>query len=225
MTDIEKLNMNKLQSLKDVAADVIEQCADFQAKLNRDPNPNFVKKTPDGKAQSLTISSVENTIREMYNGLVQYKEFKYTQVLNEIVGTIEVHVFHPIIGQWMCYIGTASIEIMMNAGSDFTQLGNKKRNALYTGIPKLKSLCVKNACLLIGNIFGANLNRKFKDNEYNPDIYEDESDLIKADIEDLLKSKDVPSLESVRNSVGKLNYTRLVNLKDYLLTLKDKKND
>jgi len=224
MTGLKKIEEYGFPSLKDKYGDVLKQCAAFQAKLNKSPDPKFLAKTPDGKANTLVISSVENTLREMYNGLVQYKNFEYTQILNEIIGTIEVVVFHPIIGQWLTYSGTASIEVMMNAKSDFTNFKNKKRNALKLGIPKLKSLCITNASQLIGNILGANLNRKLIDNDYNADIYQDDKDVLVTEINELFEVKEVPELAKIKNSLNaiKNNYLRLTNLKDYLIKLKDK---
>ena len=110
-------------------------------------------------AKYVPIGEVEKTLDELYLGLWSTENFNYQVVANEIVGSIDVKVFHPITQTWITRTGAAAVQIMVAAGTA-AEMKNKIKNALETGFPKLKAECVKNAARSLGVIFGRNLNRK-----------------------------------------------------------------
>jgi len=145
----------------------------FLQRLNREPNPEELDKTPDGKAKTLPISFVEMTLDEIFLGQWSTENFTSKQMVNEVCGELELVVIHPITGMEIRRTGAASIIIMTDKVPD-TVTGqarnewalspsNKKYNALDLGYPKLKAECVKNAAQSIGKIFGRDLNRKKTD--------------------------------------------------------------
>lgn len=130
----------------------------------------------------LPISFIEMTLDELFFGQWDTRNFKWAVVANEVVGTIELTVVHPFSRREITRVGTAAIQIMVDAipkgqkeimSSQETNawaldLNNKKPGALeHGGIASLKADCFKNAALSLGKYFGRDINRKFTDN-YNP---------------------------------------------------------
>jgi hypothetical protein len=146
---------------------------DFLNRLNRDPDPADLDKTPDGKAKTLPISFVEMTLDEIFLGQWSTENFKTSLTINEMVGELELVVMHPISGMAIRRVGAASIIIQVDKVPDNVtgqarnewalSPSNKKYNALDLGYPKLKAECVKNAAQSFGKIFGRDLNRKKTD--------------------------------------------------------------
>lgn len=149
----------------------------FVSLLSKTPKREELQKTPDGKAFYLPIDFVETSLDELFYGLWETKNFEWKAIANEITASITLRVFHPTAQVWIERIGTASIAIMVDKAPDglmgqeknrwALDIGNKKPNALDMGLPKLKTDCIKNASLSLGNAFGRNLNRKFIDT-YKP---------------------------------------------------------
>lgn len=151
----------------------------FTGRLSRTPDHKELQKTPDGKAFYMPIDFIETTLDELFFGLWETKNFEYKTIANEVTGSITLRVFHPTAKTWIERTGAASYTIMVDAapknpdGTDILSkqeknrwalnIENKKPNALDMGLPKLKTDCIKNAALSLGNIFGRNLNRTHKD--------------------------------------------------------------
>lgn len=165
--------------------EVFKRIADFQVKAHKKPDPKFVDKTPDGRADALLISYVENRLDELYSGLWSTTNWEYKVIANELAGSILLKVFHPSCGVWIERVGTAAIKIMMDAAPNNLQgqeknawaldLQNKKPNAITMNLPTLKAECTKNAAKSLGVTFGRELNRKKSDTDYNPDVYDSDS--------------------------------------------------
>ena len=152
-------------------------CQNFNSKLHSNPASESIYKTPDGRAQTVTISHIEMTLDELFFGLWETDNFRWAQIGNEVVGAIDLKVFHPVVNGWLKRQGAASIVIMVDKAPDsLTQQeknqwalnqANKKSNALDMAFPKLKAECLKNAAQSLGKLFGRDLNRKKQDG-YNP---------------------------------------------------------
>lgn len=151
----------------------------FQGRLNSQPDIVGIEKTPDKKAQTLVISHVEMTLDEMFFGQWRTENFQWSTIANEVQGSIELVVTHPITGHEIRRTGAGSVVIMVDRVPDDIKdnqqernrwalnADNKKANALDLAFPKLKTECVKNAALSLGKLFGRDLNRINKD-EYRP---------------------------------------------------------
>jgi len=153
--------------------DIRAQLQSFTEKLNREPNPAEIEKTPDGRANSLPISFVEMTLDELFFGQWGTRNYTTKLISNEVVGELELYVVHPVSGIEITRVGSAAIIIQVDkAPDDITgkernswalDVMNKKPNALDLGYPKLKAECVKNAAQSLGKIFGRDINRKKQD--------------------------------------------------------------
>lgn len=152
----------------------------FLIRLNKEPNPAEIAKTPDGKANDLPISYVEMTLDELFFGLWSTRNFTTKLISNEVVGELELEVIHPITHQTITRIGSAAIQIMVDKVPDGVSgqarnqwaldPSNKKPNALDMAYPKLKAECTKNAAKTLGKVFGRDLNRRDKVDTYKPAI-------------------------------------------------------
>lgn len=153
------------------------QLQDFTKRLNNDPNPAEFDKTPDGKASYLPISFIEMSLDELFLGQWGTENFKWSAITNEVQGSLELVLTHPITGKEIRRTGAASIVItvdsidqeakdsMSKQARNLYALNpeNKKPNALDMGFPKLKAECLKNASSSLGKLFGRDINRKKKD--------------------------------------------------------------
>jgi hypothetical protein len=149
----------------------------YQLRLNADPDPAGIESTPDRKALTLVISHVETTLDEMFFGHWRTEGFTWQTISNEVTGSLELVVIHPITGAEIRRTGAASVIITMDRapeglmGPDRNRWAlnpeNKKPNALDMAFPKLKTECIKNAAQSLGKLFGRDLNRRNAD-QYRP---------------------------------------------------------
>jgi hypothetical protein len=151
----------------------------FQARLNTEPDPMAVEATPDRKAQTVVISHIEMTLDELFFGQWSTSNFTWSHIANEVQGSLELMVIHPVSGHRLTRIGAASIVITVDKVPDAIKdnpqernmwalnTANKKANALDLAFPKLKAECLKNAAQSLGKVFGRDINRKNRD-AYKP---------------------------------------------------------
>lgn len=153
------------------------QLQEFTKRLNSDPDPREFDQTPDGKASYLPISFVEMSLDEIFLGQWSTENFKWSAITNEVQGSLELVLWHPITGRQIRRTGAGSIIITVDSISEemkdkMTKQDrnlyalnpeNKKPNALDLAFPKLKAECVKNAAQTLGKLFGRDINRKKRD--------------------------------------------------------------
>ena len=157
--------------------DNLEALQKFQQMLNNAPDELGIESTPDGRAKTLVISHVETTLDEMFFGHWRTENFKWERIANEVVGSIDLVVIHPISGYELRRSGAGSVVIMVDKvpsalAADPVERNrwalnadNKKPNALDLAFPKLKTECIKNAAVSFGKLLGRDLNRN------NVDVY------------------------------------------------------
>lgn len=144
----------------------------FINNLNKHDPKDGVDKTADGRAKTIGISHIEMTLDEYFLGLWETENFRWSVISNEVVGSIDLVVTHPVTGQKYKRVGAASIIIMVDKGASALDVSKKKANALDLGFPKLKAECTKNAAQSLGKLFGRDLNRGSKADTFNPKIKE-----------------------------------------------------
>lgn len=150
----------------------------FTERLNKLPPSDSVDNTPDGKAFTILISHIEMTLDEMFFGLWETYDFKWSVIANEVVGSIVLEVIHPVTGEKVRRTGAAAIQIMVDKVPEDVAKDSVKRNewannpankkpaALDMGFPKLKAECTKNAAQSFGKLFGRDINRGLKADNY-----------------------------------------------------------
>ncbi|WP_027380799.1 hypothetical protein [Chryseobacterium daeguense] len=144
----------------------------FVTNLNKHDPKDGVESTPDGRARSIGISHIEMTLDEYFLGLWETENFRWSVISNEVVGSLDLIVTHPVTGQKYKRVGAASIIIMVDKGASALDVTKKKANALDLGFPKLKAECLKNAAQSLGKLFGRDLNRGARADIFSPRIKE-----------------------------------------------------
>jgi hypothetical protein len=130
--------------------------------LNQDPPSTWIKEHPNIKGHKyLPIEKVEWMLKRFFKKYsIEVKE--YRQVLNSISVCVRVNYLDPISGDMVFQDGVGAWELQTTSGSGPLKLdaSNINRGAVPMALGIAKSIAIKDACDLIGNIFGANLNRK-----------------------------------------------------------------
>lgn len=179
--------------------DLLMKLQKFQALLNKEPDLSAIDKTYDGKAKTVTISHIEMTLDEVFFGQWSTVNFKWSGIANEVQGSLELVLVHPISGREIRRTGAASIVITVDEVPESVKKNpqeknrwalntdNKKPNAMDLAHPKLKAECTKNAAQSLGKLFGRDLNRKPQNvDQYKPLI---KGDLLPALPQELMQKE------------------------------------
>jgi hypothetical protein len=131
----------------------------LQMLLNQEPSKSEIKTNKmANNSQYLSIATVERLLDENYAGIWNTKNFRWQVVANEIIGSIDLEVYHPAAKMWITRTGAASAMIQTQKGQPIT-VESKYINTLVKDFPHLKAECLKNAAKSLGVRFGRNLNR------------------------------------------------------------------
>jgi len=153
--------------------DIRRKLSNYAKMINAEPRPEEVKiNASAGNTKYIPISDLEMKLDEMFFGLWQTDNFRWERMGNEIVGSIDLKVFHPTANMWIQRTGSAATMIRLKKGSEALDLANKLHNSLEMDFPHLKADCLRNACASLGKSFGRDLNRKYQD--YYKAIIKDE---------------------------------------------------
>lgn len=197
---------NGVATLRD-SKQTFKSLEDFTRLINEAPPKEGLQKTPDGKADTLTISHVEATLDEVYLGQWGTTDVNIQVVANEILVWLTLWVIHPLTKIKIERSGFAAVQITVDKAPDEIKnnyqeknrwalnLDNKKPNACYLAFPKAKSEAIKNAAKTLGKIFGRELNRKVEDTpeDFYSDLI-DATEAIDAIALDMAKCKTIDEL-------------------------------
>lgn len=130
-------------------------------KILNSPIPEkWIKKHPTvDNHLFLPIDKVEFLLRKIF------KRFKVKitgqgTAFNGVWVTVRVKYFNPVTEEWEYQDGIGSVQLQTKKGTSPADLANINYGAVGMAFPIAKSEAIKDACHLIGNIFGANLNRR-----------------------------------------------------------------
>jgi len=140
----------------------------FSKRLNKAVTEKEIKINKFAKnAKYIPISHIEMKLDEYFFGMWQTVNFRTQVIVNEIVGSIDLQVKHPVTGEWLTRTGAGAVPIQMSSGSGVLSVEQKIHNTLVKDYPHLKAMCLLNASKSLGKLFGRDLNREFED-EYQP---------------------------------------------------------
>jgi hypothetical protein len=162
--------MSNLPTLSELFEGVenIEKMEGLTAILNVEPPAKWVKEHPYIRGHKyLPIDKVEYLLRKIFK--------KYTiqitgqgTAFNGVWVTVRVSYLNPITGQMDFQEGIGASQLQTAKGTSPADLANINNGALSMAFPLAKTLAIKDACQLIGNVFGGNLDRK-ETVEWRPD--------------------------------------------------------
>lgn len=173
----------------------------FLKMLYQQPPQNMIQHRQNYRY--VPISYIESTLDRLFLGRWKTDNFQWSSQVNEMVGSIDLHVFNPVTKDWITRTGTAAIAIRQKRDSkvdDFIQ--TKLKNALEQDFPHLKADCIKNAAGSLGVVFGRDLNRDFTD-RYNPMITS-LKDRLEGALQGLIKAanEDGIKVDEILKNVG-----------------------
>jgi len=130
--------------------------------LNQDPPVAWVKEHPYIKGHKyLPIEKVEFMLKRFFKDYkIKVKDYK--QVLNAITCSVRVKYRDPVTEKmtWHDGVGGCELQTVKDSGNLKLDASNISKGAVPMALGIAKTIAVKDACDHIGNIFGANLNRK-----------------------------------------------------------------
>ena len=155
----------KLPTLAELFEDSIEvagKSEGLNAILNTQPPEKWVKvhpMIPDWKY--IPIDKVEFLLRKIFKRY-RIEVLKTGMLMNAVEVTVRVHYFNPATGDmdFQDGVGAQELQTKKETGALKMDMSNVNRGAVQMALPIAKSYAIKDACELIGNIFGGNLNRK-----------------------------------------------------------------
>jgi hypothetical protein len=162
---------NKLPTLAELFDDatLAGKTESLNAILNTPPPDKWIKKHPYIKDHAyLPIDKVEYLLRKIFKRYSVEITGQGT-AFNGVWVTVRVHYFNPATGEMNYSDGIGAIQLQTAKGTSPADLANINNGAISMAFPISKTLAIKDACELIGNIFGANLNRK-DTLQFSPDM-------------------------------------------------------
>lgn len=128
--------------------------------LNVAPPEKWVKEHPYIKGHKyLPIDKVEYLLRKIFKRYSIQITGQGT-AFNGVWVTVRVSYWNPATGQMETQDGIGAAQLQTAKGTSPADLANINNGAISMAFPIAKTLAIKDACDLIGVIFGANLNRK-----------------------------------------------------------------
>lgn len=175
--------------------------------LNVNPPDPWIKTHPYIKGyRYLPIDKVEFLLR------VIFKEYEieiidYKMILNAVTVHVRVKYKDLTTGEWRHHDGVGALEPQTKGGTGALRLDIENINpgAIAMALPIAKSVAVKDACDHLGNVFGANLNRKdtFSGDMFNTVKDSIEESRLKALID---SAESAPELEKLRAHLTEGSY-------------------
>jgi len=153
----------KLPTLNELFEDSLEvagKSEGLNAILNANPPDKWVREHPFIKGHKyLPIDKVEYLLRKIFKRY-QIEITGQGTAFNGVWVTVRVHYFSPATNQMEYSDGIGASQLQTKSGTSPADLINLNNGAISMAFPLAKTLAIKDACQLIGNIFGANLDRK-----------------------------------------------------------------
>lgn len=231
-----KSNLPKLIDLvKDV--DNYEKSDDLNFLLNQpvpkkwiSNHPYIKKEVTNEQGQKikvpyeyLPIDKVEYLLRKIFKRY-RIEVLREGTSFNGVFVSVRVHYLNPVFNEWDFHDGIGAIHLQVKSGSSPADLANINNGALSMAYPLAKTLAIKDACDMFGNLFGANLNRNdvvsYQLDEKNMTDHE-KLELILSLLRDdniIMTQEDRMSLERITDEKETASYDKAIKLLNELKT-------
>lgn len=152
----------KLPTLTELFSDVegIGETESLNVIMNTAPPEKWIREHPFIKGHRyLPIDKVEYLLRKIFK---RYRIEITGQgtAFNAVWVTVRVSYLNPVTGEMDWQEGIGASQLQTAKGTSPADLANLNNGAVSMAFPLAKTLAIKDACQLIGNIFGGNLDRK-----------------------------------------------------------------
>lgn len=148
---IQELYANPEQSLRSEQVNVL---------LNQPPPENWIKKHDYIKDyRYLPIDKVEFLLKKLFKK-TRIEILREGQSFNGVYVVVRVWYQDILTGEMEYHDGIGACQLQTAKGTSPADLANINNGALSMAFPIAKTIAIKDACDHLGNIFGANTNRK-----------------------------------------------------------------
>jgi hypothetical protein len=154
--------MSNLPKIQDLYTDklTVQKNDAFVTLMNQQPKSAWVKTHPFIKGYKyLPIERVEYLLKTIFKRY-RIEITGQGQSFNGVWVTVRVHYLHPLTGEWDFHDGIGASQLQTAKGTSPADLGNINNGALSMAFPMAKTIAIKDATDHLGNLFGADLNRK-----------------------------------------------------------------
>lgn len=128
--------------------------------LNQQPPAKWVKEHPYIKGYKyLPIEKIEFLLKKIYKKY-RIEILREGTSFNGVYVVVRLWYQDLITGEMECQDGIGAIQLQTAKGTSPADLANINNGALSMAFPLAKTIAIKDAADLLGDIFGANLNRK-----------------------------------------------------------------
>lgn len=162
-TQLTKQEPPQLPTIQELFSDSLEVAGKqegLNAILGTPPPEKWIKKHPYIKDHLyLPIDKVEYLLRKIFKSY-RIEITGQGTAFNGVWVTVRVHYFSPVTNQMEWHDGIGAIALQVEKGQSAADLSKINNGAVSMAFPIAKSLAIKDACDMLGNIFGANLNRR-----------------------------------------------------------------
>jgi hypothetical protein len=182
---VEQVEPPKLPTLNELFDDVesIGKSEGLNAILNVNPPEKWIKTHPTiSTHRYLPIDKVEYLLRKIFKRYSIEITGQGT-AFNGVWVTVRVSYLDPVTGLMAFQDGIGASQLQTKQGASPADLANLNHGAISMAFPIAKTLAIKDACQLIGNIFGANIDRK------DTIAFEPDQKLIEKSREEIRKEK------------------------------------
>jgi hypothetical protein len=174
-TETNKIN-SPVQIQRIMMKSLKEELMKFNQTLAQAPKIGEVKTHREGW-RYIPIQVIEDKLDHFFQGHWIVKNFKYQVIANEMIGSLDLAVLHPVTGMWIERTGTGAVIIQQRVKKDdkgnrlpidITDISSKIPNTLTRDMGHLKAECIKNAAKSLGRAFGSDVNREIDDGLLSP---------------------------------------------------------
>jgi hypothetical protein len=180
--ELVKKEVVQLPTLQELFSDDLEMAGKQEGLnfiLSRPPREDWVKEHPYIKGHKyLPIDKVEHMLRKLFKAY-RIEITGQGTAFNGVWVTVRVHYYSPATNQMEYHDGIGAMQLQTAKGTSPADLANINNGAISMAFPIAKSLAIKDACDMFGNVFGANLNRR------DVAVFEPDMNIIKSNKEKL----------------------------------------
>lgn len=198
----------KLPSIKELVSDLdgYKKMDELNVLLNQEPPKKWIAQHPfiktekviDGRKvrvpyEYLPIDKVEYLLRKIFKSY-KIEVLRESTMFNAVTCTVRVWYKDLISGEWLYHDGVGASQLQTKKDTGPGDLSNINNGAVTMALPLAKTLAIKDACDMFGNLFGANLNRKDTINVSGvDDSLMDDDDLLKEinELKDKMSEEEV----------------------------------
>lgn len=168
------MSNTNLPTITDLVSDLegYKKMDELNVLLSQQPPKKWVKKHPiikkeiiNDKGQKvkvpyeyIPIDKVEYLLRKIFKSY-KIEVLREGTMFNAVFVTVRVWYKDLVTGEWMYHDGTGAHQLQTKKGASPSDLSNINHGAVGMSLPLAKTLAIKDACDMFGDLFGANLNR------------------------------------------------------------------